>query len=191
MKNLILFTLLVCFWTVQVKAQKIEELSALELKSSQSYILGNAQINQGLVLIFHEMACPFVDMYKNRLQFILDTYTSKGFSFVFVNPNSSEISDPASIKDYLSNIGINLLYLLDEGQTLTKFFKITKIPEIVILTKSEEGMKISYRGAFDNNPQVEGSVTDRHFERAINQILKGQEPTPSQVRAMGCNVRTF
>jgi len=191
MKNLILLTFLFSVLFLSTEAQTIEDLSAKELMSGQEFIIGNQEIDKGLVLIFHTMGCPFVNMYENRLNYILETYTSQGFSFVFVNPKKEELSEPTALRGHISEKNISIPYLMDENLVLTKFFEITKIPEIVLLTKGSDGIEVSYRGAFDNNPQVEASVTDRHFERAINQILKGEKPSPAQVRAMGCNVRTF
>jgi hypothetical protein len=52
-------------------------------------------------------------------------------------------------------------------------------------------LEIKYRGAIDNNPQAESAVSEKHLERALNQILKGESPMAAQVRAVGCNIRTY
>jgi hypothetical protein len=74
---------------------------------------------------------------------------------------------------------------------LVKLFQISKIPEAIILAPGTNGLEVKYKGAIDNNPQAESSVSDRFLERAINQVLRGETTTPSQVRATGCNIRNF
>ncbi|WP_377905988.1 redoxin domain-containing protein [Algoriphagus namhaensis] len=191
MKETILIILLFLSITFQGFSQRIEDLSTTDVISGKVITLGEIPINKGLILISHSMECPFADMYANRLKFLISEYSSQGFAFHLINPSKEENQTPETLKTFMQESGISVPYLLDPEQEWTKYFKITKIPEVILITNGENGFEIAYRGAFDNNPQAEGSVTDRYFERAINQILKGQKPGPPQVRAMGCNVKTF
>lgn len=191
MKKTIFFLAFFLFSLVSAISQTIEELHTMELTSGQKLILGDVSFEKGLILISHSMDCPFAEMYATRLKHLISTYSSQGFAFHFINSSKKENLDPAAVQAYFKTSGFSLPYLMDADQSWTQYFEITKVPEVILLTKGAEGLEIAYRGAIDNNPQAESSVSERHFERAINQILKGQKPSPSQVRAMGCNVKTF
>jgi ubiquitin C-terminal hydrolase len=82
-------------------------------------------------------------------------------------------------------------YLLDDKMTWTKHFNVSKIPEVMILTLNGSEIEVIFRGAMDNNPQAETSVTEKFLEKALDQVLKGEKPIPSQIRPMGCNIRVF
>ncbi|MHA7129000.1 redoxin domain-containing protein [Algoriphagus namhaensis] len=172
-------------------AQSIEDLTATDLRSGNSVKLGELPVKEGLILIAHSFDCPFSEMYANRLSRLVQEYSSRGFSFYLLNPSKTENAAVENLKAKISQETLQLPYFSDPEQVWTKFFNITKIPETILITSGENGLEVAYRGAFDNNPQAEGSVTDRYLERAINQVLKGQKPGPAQVRAMGCNVKTF
>ena len=142
-----------------------------------------------MILVFHSLGCPFAKMYESRLIALRSKYQSQGFTFILVNPEvSTKAEDQTALRSYIDQSGMNMSYLIDEGQVLTKFFNITKIPEVVILTA---GNVVSYRGAIDNNAQAESAVSSRFLDRSLDSILKGEAPVPSQARAVGCNVRTY
>ncbi len=191
MRKALLIAFLFLSANLLATAQRIEDLSTTNLTNGSNFNFGEVNFDKALVVISHAENCPFAGMYESRLDYIINEYSSKGFSFVLLNPDKTENSQPDQIKNFIRANSISIPYLSDPDQILSKYFEISKIPEIIMLTRGDEGLKIAYRGAFDNNPQVESSVSERHFERAINQILKGQEPSPSKVRTMGCNVRTF
>lgn len=144
---------------------------------------------RGLVLIFHSLTCPFSKMYESRLIALRTKYQSQGFNFILVNPEASNNEeDKTVLRSYIDQSDINMPYLIDEDQVLTKLYKITKIPETIVL--SPEG-KVSYRGALDNNPQSESAASAKYLDKAMDSILKGEEPSPGQARAVGCNVKIY
>ncbi|HSF52147.1 MAG TPA: hypothetical protein VLA71_00265, partial [Algoriphagus sp.] len=120
------------------------------------------------------------------------TFQNQGFAFAMVNPEVGNTdADQLPLRNYIDQSGLNMAYLIDPGQAWTKLFNVTKIPEVIVLVKGDNGLEILYRGAIDNNPQAESAVSERYLERALNQILRGESTTPGQVRAVGCNVRTY
>ncbi|SEF44199.1 thioredoxin domain-containing protein [Algoriphagus boritolerans] len=173
-------------------AQNLNELTATDAVTGKTMNLGSMSSGKGFVLIFHSLNCPFAKLYETRIKALKTTFQNQGIGFALINPEVG-ISEPEQtvLRNYIDQSGMNMSYLIDGGQAWTKVFGITKIPEIVVLTPGESGLKITYRGAIDNNPQSETAVTERHLERALNQILRKESPTPAQVRAVGCNVRTY
>lgn len=190
-KSILLISLCIgLLWSVS--AQNLNELTATDAVTGKTMNLGSMTSGKGFVLIFHSLNCPFAKLYETRIKALKTTFQNQGIGFALINPEVG-ISEPEQtvLRNYIDQSGMNMSYLIDAGQAWTKVFEITKIPEIIVLTPGESGLKITYRGAIDNNPQSETAVSERHLERALNQILRGESPTPAQVRAVGCNVRTY
>jgi hypothetical protein len=131
-------------------------------------------------------------MYEARIKDLRTRFQNQGINFILVNPElGSTPEEQAALKNFIDQSGINTAYLMDEKQELIKLFQISKVPEALLLSKGDNGLEVRYKGAIDNNPQAESSVSDRYLEKAMNQVLRCEVPTPNQVRATGCNIRTF
>jgi hypothetical protein len=173
-------------------AQNLNELSATDAVTGKTMNLGSMTSGKGLVLIFHSLNCPFAKLYEARIKALKTTFQNQGIGFALINPEVGiSEAEQTPLRSYIDQSGMNMSYLIDAGQAWTNVFGITKIPEVIVLTPGANGLQITYRGAIDNNPQSESSVSERHLERALNQIMRGESPSPPQVRAVGCNVRTY
>lgn len=192
MKRLATASFLFWFVIISSTAQNLNELAATDAVTGKTMNLGSMTSGKGLVLIFHSLNCPFAKLYEARIKALKTTFQNQGIGFALINPEVG-ISEPeqTALRGYIDQSGMNMSYLIDAGQAWTKVFGITKIPEVIVLTPGANGLQITYRGAIDNNPQAESAVSERHLERALNQILRGETTTPGQVRAVGCNVRTY
>ena len=192
MKKLILsFILLIGIW-LGSNAQGYNQLTATDAVTGKVQELGAMVKGKGMVLIFHSLNCPFAKMYEERIKYLRSTFQSQGMSFALINPEvTTSEADQLPLRAYIDQSGLNMSYLIDAGQVWTKKFEATKIPEVMVLVPGPNGLEIKYRGAIDNNPQAESAVSERHLERALNQILKGETPMAAQVRPVGCNIRTY
>lgn len=192
MRKLIIFTSII--FGISLRAFSQENISmGLSDVLTQKQVTINSQLNEkGLVLIFHSIKCPFATMYEGRIKAIQNAYQSQGFNFLLVNPEGGDSPvDQQALKSYIETAGFKMPYLLDDQMTWTKHFNVSKIPEVLILTLNGSEIEVIFRGAIDNNPQAETSVTEKFLEKALDQILKGEKPIPSQIRPMGCNIRVF
>jgi len=173
-------------------SQSYDDLSAVDAVTGKTIELTSLASGKGIVLIFHSVNCPFAKMYEGRIKAIKENFQAQGLAFALVNPEvGNSEAEQLTLRSFIDESGLNMAYLMDTGQTWTKLFQATKIPEVMVLVAGSNGLEIKYRGAIDNNPQAEGAVTERHLERALNQILKGESPMAAQVRAVGCNIRTY
>ncbi|OOG78092.1 redoxin domain-containing protein [Algoriphagus sp. A40] len=192
MKKLATASLLFLCVILTCAAQNLNELSATDAVTGSPKSLGSMVNGKGIVLVFHSLNCPFTKMYEGRLKAMKSTFQNQGFAFALVNPEVGNAeADQLPLRTFIDQTGLKMAYLIDAGQAWTKAFNITKIPEVIVLVKGENGLEIQYRGAIDNNPQAESAVSEKYLERALNQILRGETTTPGQVRAVGCNVRTY
>jgi hypothetical protein len=172
--------------------QNYSQLTATDAVTGKVQELGAMVKGKGMVLIFHSLNCPFAKMYEDRIKYLRSTFQSQGISFALINPEvTTSEADQLPLRAYIDQSGLNMSYLVDAGQVWTKQFQATKVPEVVVLVPGANGLEIKYRGAIDNNPQAESAVSEKHLERALNQILKGESPMAAQVRAVGCNIRTY
>lgn len=184
---------LLCFGLIwSTFAQNLNELSTVDAVTSKTMNLGSMTTGKGFVLIFHSLNCPFAKLYEARIKTIKGTFQNQGIGFALINPEVGiSENEQKPLRDYIDQSGLNMSYLIDAGQTWAKAFGVSKIPEVIVLTTGPDGVKITYRGAIDNNPQSESAVSEKYLERALNQILRGETPSPSQVRPVGCNVRSY
>lgn len=192
MKKLAIFSAFIFGISLSAFSQEVASLSLTDALTQKSITIESQLKEKGLVLIFHSLKCPFATMYDGRIKVLQNAYQSQGFNFVLINPESGKTTeDSQALITYLEKTGFKMPYLLDELQVWTKHFNVTKIPEVLILTDSGSGAEVWFRGSIDNNPQAEGSVSEKFLENALQQVLKGEKPNPSQVRPMGCNIRVF
>lgn len=192
MKKLAIFSAFIFGISLSAFSQEVASLSLTDALTKKSITIESQLKEKGLVLIFHSLKCPFATMYDGRIKALQSAYQSQGFNFVLINPESGKTTeDSQALITYLEKTGFKMPYLLDELQVWTKHFNVTKIPEVLILTDSGSGAEVWFRGSIDNNPQAEGSVSEKFLENALQQVLKGEKPNPSQVRPMGCNIRVF
>jgi thioredoxin-related protein len=178
--------------SISLMAQTLPEISFTDALTGGKVNVASKAGDKGLVIIFHSLGCPFAKMYEARIKDLRTRFQNQGINFILVNPElGSTPEEQAALKNFIDQSGINTAYLMDEKQELIKLFQISKVPEALLLSKGDNGLEVRYKGAIDNNPQAESSVSDRYLEKAMNQVLRGEVPTPNQVRATGCNIRTF
>ncbi len=192
MKKLSLVLLILLSSTFSLSAQDLQSINLTDAVTGKVINIQSQIKGKGLVLIFHSLSCPFAKMYESRMIALRSKYQSQGFTFMLVNPEvSGKAEDQAALRSYIDESDMNMPYLIDENQALSKYYKITKIPEVVLITSGPSGAVVSYRGALDNNPQAESAVSAKYLDRAMDSILKGEAPSPPQARAVGCNLRTY
>jgi predicted DsbA family dithiol-disulfide isomerase len=147
---------------------------------------------KGVVLIFHDPSCPFAKLYENRIKSLINKFQAQGMGFALVNPQAQPTeSEQSRLRTYIDGSGLNMPYLIDGDQEWAQLFQVNKIPEVILLVPGKTGLELVYKGALDNNPQVEGAVTEKYLEMALIQVLRGEKPSVPQVRAVGCNIRTY
>lgn len=192
MKSAPLFLLLFLALNFPALSQGFGQLAATDAISGSLITLPSLVKEKGIVLIFHDPSCPFAKLYESRIKALRARFEAQGIGFAMINPqvqnNESELT---RLRAYIDENGLNMPYLVDEKQEWSKAFQATKIPEIVVLVPGKTELELVYRGALDNNAQVENAVTERYLEISLVQVLRGEKPAVPQVRAVGCTIRTY
>jgi hypothetical protein len=173
-------------------SQTYTQLSATDAVSNSLKTLPSLAKEKGIVLIFHDPSCPFAKLYESRIKALRAKFETQGIGFALVNPqaqnNESELS---RLRAYIDESGLNMSYLVDDKQQWAQAFQASKIPEVFVLIPGKTDLELVYKGALDNNAQVESVVTEKYLETALTQILRGGKPVISQARAVGCTIRTY
>ncbi|MFD2037008.1 thioredoxin-like domain-containing protein [Belliella marina] len=191
MKATSVLPVLFFLFSIQSFAQRVEGFSLENIHTGESFELDSYSDSKAVVLVFTTLSCPFSKLYENRVIALHDNFSKDGFVFVMVNPhfgNDEEENKPAVLERFKGKVS-GLAVLDDGAQLLTKQLGVTKLPEVVVITPSQTGFAVAYRGAIDNNPQVPESANMRYLENALESIQNKKNPSPSSSRPVGCNVR--
>lgn len=174
--------------SVSVYAQQIGNFAATDVVSGKSVSLSDFKSSPGVVIIFTSNAadCPYDQYYSSRLQKIARDFGSK-IPVIFVNAHLNETQSPEVMKSSAAKLGA--AYLADGNQTIMKSLKATKSPEAFVLKNAGGIFSIFYRGAIDDNAQVQNDVRENYLTDAINALLAAQQPKNAEVRPVGCVIR--
>ena len=173
-------------------SQNFSQLAATDAVSGSLKSLSNLAKEKGVILIFHDPSCPFAKLYESRIKALKTKFEAQGIGFALINPQAqNNESEQTRLRSYTDESGLNIPYLIDGEQEWIKLFQVSKIPEVILLVPGKTGLAVVYKGAIDNNPQLESAVTEKYLEMALIQVARGEKPTVSQVRAVGCNIRIY
>lgn len=192
MKTALFFLLSLMGLSFPTLSQSYTQLSGKDAVSNSIKTLPSIVKEKGVVLIFHDPSCPFAKLYESRIKALRAKFELQGIGFALVNPqvqnNESELT---RLRTYIDESGLNMPYVVDEKQQWTQVFQASKIPEVFVLVPGKMGLELVFKGALDNNAQVESVVTEKFLEIALTQLLRGEKPAISQARAVGCTIRTY
>jgi len=173
-------------------SQNFSQLAANDAVSGSLKTLSKLAKEKGVVLIFHDPSCPFANLYESRIKAFKTKFEVQGIGFALINPQAQN-NEPEQIRlrSYIEESGLNIPYLIDGEQEWIQLFQVSKIPEVILLVPGKTGLEVVYKGAIDNNPQLETGVTEKYLEMALIQVVRGEKPAVPQVRAVGCNIRIY
>jgi peroxiredoxin len=191
MNQILTIMMLTFFVSIQAFAQRADDFRLKDALSGDDFSLGDHADARAVVLIFTNLNCPFSKLYEERIVGLHQQFSGRGFVFALINPHMlvEEEETAENMKVRASERNMRMPFLMDESQSVTKQFGITKLPEVVVVTSSPTGYAIGYRGAIDNNPQVAANASLKYLENALTAISNRRNPSPVSTRPVGCNVR--
>ncbi len=167
------------------------ETANLQKEANQQIALADFTGNKAVVVVFTNKNCPYAQLYENRLQQLLTEYAGKGVKFLFVQPAiNTDNTLAGDIKTNASNAG-NFSYIVDANQKISQQWGATKTPEVFVVQPKNSSFTLRYKGAIDDNPQVESYAKEPYLRKAIDAVLANQTPVVTQKRATGCSIKRF
>lgn len=147
-----------------------------------------AKIN-GLLVMFSCNTCPYVVKNQTRTLDIAKYANSAAIGVIVINSNEayrdSEDSYEA-MKEYAKKQGYTFPYVLDKNNALADAFGATRTPE-VFLFNSE--LKLTYRGAIDDNPADGANVKQQFLKVAIDDISENRPSQINTTKSVGCGIK--
>jgi peroxiredoxin len=162
-----------------------------KLKSvdGKMYSMADYKDAKGFIVVFTCNTCPFAIKYDDRVNQLAKKYKPKGYVLLAINPNDPAVQ-PADTYELMQakakEKGFVFPYLVDEGQNIYPQYGATKTPHIFLLDKN---LKVRYIGAIDDNSDDASAVKEKYLENAIAAMEKGNEPSPSVTKAIGCSIK--
>ena len=149
---------------------------------------------KAVVVVFVNPNCAFSRQYQSRLAALNTTYSGQGIQFLFINAPinleaTAEAIDADKLKVKATGDAPDLPYLTDEGQQVSTLLGATKTPEVVVLQPAATGFVVRYKGAIDDNPQVEAYVKESYLAQALTNLVAGRPVGVTDKRAAGCLIK--
>jgi thiol-disulfide isomerase/thioredoxin len=188
--------LLFCTVAISVaRAQDGRTINDFSLTSptNATVTLSSYASNKAVVVVFVNPNCAYSKLYQSRLNALNATYSGKGVQFLFINaPINLEATADAIDADKLkmkTTGSDDYPYLTDEGQKVSTMLGATKTPEAVLLQPVGNGFAVRYKGAIDDNAQVEAFAKEHYLAQALDNILAGKPAGVADKRAAGCLIK--
>lgn len=143
----------------------------------------------GYIVVFTCNTCPYAVMYEDRIIELHKKYVKDGYHVVAINPNDPSVKagdDFASMQARAKEKNFPFKYLFDEGQKVYPAFGATRTPHVYLL---DANRYIRYIGAIDDNAQNPSEVSVKYLENAIAALKAGNNPDPSETKAIGCTIK--
>jgi hypothetical protein len=183
-----LMMILMVLVNVQSWSQELKDFNLVNVVNGQPISLSTYPSCSGLVIVFTSNACPYDEYYRNRINAIAKSYTDK-VPVLLVNSSPDATENNDSMEKKAKQLNLTIPYLADKNQTVMTMLNAKKSPEVFLLKNNGEKFSVVYRGAIDDNPQVEADVRHSYLKDAIDIMLANQTVATPEVRPVGCNLK--
>ncbi len=146
---------------------------------------------KALAVIFSCNHCPYVIKWEDRMIDLAKEYKDRGFELIAVCSN-----DPARYpQDSFANMkvrarekGFPFPYVHDETQEVARAYGAKVTPHVFLF---DGDLKLRYRGAIDDNPDLENRPTANYLKDAVEALLAGEPDAvgTSKTREVGCSIK--
>ncbi len=180
---------LVCFSiAANAMAQQISDFSLVNVMNNQAVSPSSYPSCAGLIIIFSTNSCPYDDYYRSRITKLAQTYQDK-VPVLLVNSNADPADSKENMQKKAQQLNFSFPYLADKDQVLMTNLDARKSPEAFLLKNNNGKFNVVYRGAIDDNAQVEADVRHSYLRDAIDIMLTNQKIETSEIRPVGCNLK--
>jgi len=147
-------------------AQQVSNFSLTNVINNQKVSLDSYPSCEGMVIIFTSNNCPYDEYYRNRIVKLSQAYNSR-VPVLLVNSGADPGESAENMVKKARQLNLTIPYLADKDQILMTNFDAKKSPEAFLLKNSNGKFTVVYRGAIDDNAQVEADVRQHYLRDAI------------------------
>lgn len=183
-----MFVLLACLTGSYAFSQQVNNFNLVNVLNDQTVSPENYPSCAGMVIIFTSNACPYDEYYRNRISKLSQAYQDR-VPVLLVNAHADPEESKENMARKAKQLNLSIPYLADKDQTLVAALDVRKSPEAFLLKNNNGKFAVVYRGAIDDNAQVEADVRHSYLRDAIDIMLTNQKIETPEVRPVGCNLR--
>lgn len=191
---LVVVVVISAFTITKEKGYKVGDKAsdfALENVDGKMVSLSDYKDAKGFVVVFTCNTCPYSVANEDRLIALDTKYKSQGFPVIAINPNDPAAQrgeDMNAMKKRSKEKGFTFPYLFDKGQKVYPKYGATKTPHVYLLDKD---LVVQYIGAIDDSSRDPEAVNKKYVEEAIEALKRGDKPSTTYTRAIGCSIKTL
>lgn len=186
MKNVLV--ILLGLMSSTAAAQVVSGFSLPNVINNETVSLESYPSCQGIVLLFTSNACPYDEYYRKRIATLAGTYNDR-VPVLLVNAHPGPEESVEHMRTTARSLNFSTPYLADKDQVLMSQLNARKSPEAFLLKNDNGKFTVVYRGAIDDNAQVDADVRHHYLRDAIDIMLTNQTIGTPEVRPVGCNLK--
>jgi hypothetical protein len=171
-----------------LSAQQIDHFALVNVINNQNVTLQSYPSCEGMVIIFTSNSCPYDEYYRSRITKLSQAYQDK-VPVLLVNSGADPVDTQEKMSEKARQLNLSIPYLADKDQELMTKLDARKSPEAFLLKNQNGKFTVVYRGAIDDNPQVEADVRQNYLRDAIDIMLTNQKIETGEVRPAGCSLK--
>ncbi|MGK2859118.1 MAG: thioredoxin family protein [Thermoanaerobaculia bacterium] len=169
---------------VGADAPKFSLLNATDGK----YVSFDPAKSKASVVVFTCNQCPWAKAFEPRLIEIAKQYSSKGVTFLAVNPND-DVAYPEEtmegMKARATAKGYPFPYLKDTDSAIAAKYGARVTPHVFVVDSKG---KVRYRGYVDDSAKPE-ERTHTGLNEALDAVLGGASVKTTSTKAFGCSIK--
>ena len=172
----------------EARAQVLNGFRLSNVMNNETVSLETYPTCEGIVLVFTSNSCPYDEYYRRRVQALSEAYGDR-VPVILVNAHTEPNESPDKMLSKGKSLNLSMPYLADKEQVLASQLNVRKSPEAFLLKNENGKFRVVYRGAIDDNAQVEADVRQHYLRDAIDIMLTNQKIATPEVRPVGCNLK--
>lgn len=169
-------------------AQQVSNFSLTNVVNGKTISLDTYPSCSGVAIIFTSNNCPYDEYYRARIANLSNEYQDK-VPVLLVNSSTEAVESEEAMTKKAQQLGLKIPYLSDKDQSLMQQLGATKSPQVFLLKNEGGKFNVVYRGAIDDNAQVEADVRRSYLKDAIDIMLTNQKIATAEVRPVGCTIK--
>jgi peroxiredoxin len=162
---------------------------ALRATDGKTYRLEDFKDTAVLVIFFTCNHCPYVLGSDEGTRKTVETFASRGASFVAINSNSEQVhaeDDFAHMVERMSEKKFPWVYLRDASQASARAYGALRTPHFFVFGRDRT---LLYTGRAVDNPKDQSKITVNDLENALEDAVAGRKVRTELTNPIGCNVK--
>ncbi|MGC3948526.1 MAG: redoxin domain-containing protein [Chryseolinea sp.] len=171
-----------------LSAQQVSNFTLNNVVNGKPVSLETYPSCSGIALIFTSNTCAFDEYYRGRIAKLSNDYSDR-VPVLLINSSIEAGDSEEAMAKKAAQLNLRVPYLADKDQALMKQLGANKTPQVFLLKNTAGTFSVVYKGAIDDNAQVEADVRHAYLKDAIDILLTNQSIQTPEVRPMGCSIK--